>query len=212
MTQTIEGSTKTLSVEDAIRTRHSIREYDPKPIPESDVLEILRLAGLAPSSSNLQPWRFVVVTNQDVRASIREAAFNQRQFATAPVVIAVVADGEDMLARLEQTAHPNMQNDSAVLDRYINGTRARMSKMPTEARAKWAAGQAFIAVAYLSLAAQSLGYATSIMGGFDPARVKAILEIPDRAEIASLITLGRATEDGFEHHRHPIEAITRFVK
>ncbi len=210
MTQIPES--KTMSVQDAIESRRSIRHYDPEPIPESDVLEILRLAGLAPSSSNTQPWRFVVVTNPDVRASIRGAAFNQAQFATAPVVIAVVADGEDMLAQLEQTAHPNMQNDPAALDRYINGTRARMSGMPPEARAKWAAGQAFIAVGYLSLAAESLGYATSIMGGFDPAKVKEILEIPAHAEVAALVTLGRATEEGFPHHRHPVESITRWVK
>jgi nitroreductase len=210
MTQISES--KTMSVQDAIESRRSIRHYDPKPIPESDILEILRLAGLAPSSNNTQPWRFVVVTNPDVRTSIRGAAFNQAQFATAPVVIAVVADGEDMLTQLEQTAHPNMQNDPAALDRYINGTRTRMSGMPVEARAKWAAGQAFIAVGYLSLAAESLGYATSIMGGFDPAKVKEILEIPTHAEIAALVTLGRATEDGFSHHRHPVESITRWVK
>jgi nitroreductase len=210
MTQTSES--KTMSVQNAIESRRSIRHYDLNPVPEADILEILRLAGLAPSSSNTQPWRFVVVTNPDVRTSIRGAAFNQAQFATAPVVIAVVADGEDMLAQLEQTAHPNMQNDPAALDRYINGTRARMNTMPVEARAKWAAGQAFIAVGYLSLAAESLGYATSIMGGFDPAKVKEILEIPAHAEVAALVTLGRATEGGFAHHRHPVESITRWVK
>jgi nitroreductase len=212
MTQIAEPQTKTLSVRDAIESRRSIRDYDPNPIPESDVREILRLTGLAPSSSNTQPWRFVVVTNKEVRASIRAAAFNQRQLLTAPVVIAVVADGEDMLAQLEQTAHPNMHNDPAALDRYVNGTRNRMSGMPPEARAKWAAGQAFIAVGYLSLAAQSLGYATSIMGGFDPAKVKEMLDIPGHAEVAALIALGRATEEGFPHHRHPVESITRWVK
>jgi nitroreductase len=212
MTQVTEPQKKTLSVQDAIELRRSIRDYDPNPVPESDVLEILRLAGLAPSSSNTQPWRFVVVTNPDVKARVQAAAFNQRQVGNAPVVIAVVADGEDMLAQLEQTAHPNMHNDPAALDRYVNGTRSRMSGMPTETRAKWASGQAFIAVGYLSLAAQSLGYATSIMGGFDPAKVKSILEIPDHAEVAALVTLGRATEEGFPHHRHAVESITRWVK
>ena len=212
MTQMTEPQPKTLSVKDAIESRRSIREYDPNPIPEADITEILRLTGLAPSSSNLQPWRFVVVTNPQVKAKVQEAAFNQRQVGNAPAVIAVIADGEDMLAQLENTAHPNMQNDLPALDRYVNGTRARMSGMPAEARAKWASGQAFIAVGYLSLAAQSLGYATSIMGGFDPNKVKTILELPEHVEVAALVTLGKATEEGFSHHRHPVESITRWVK
>lgn len=212
MTQTIETPAQTLSVKDAIESRRSIREYDQSPIPESDILEILRLTGLAPSSNNLQPWRFVVVINPEVKAGVQEAAFNQRQVGNAPAVIVVLADGEDMLAQLENTAHPGMQNDPAALDRYVNGTRARMGGMPPEARAKWATGQAFISVGYLSLAAQSLGYATSIMGGFDPTKVKSILEIPEHIEVTALVTLGKATEEGFSHHRHPVDSITRWVK
>jgi nitroreductase len=47
--------------------RRSIRDYETAPEPESDLREILRLARLARSSSNVQPWRFVVVTIRGVR-------------------------------------------------------------------------------------------------------------------------------------------------
>ena len=207
-----ETLTKPLNVQQAIEKRRSIRDFDTAPLPEADVHEILRLAGLAPSSSNTQPWRFVVITNDDMRVKLREAGYNQRQYATAPVIIAVVADGEDMLASLEETAHPNMQNDPAALERYINGTRSRLAKLSVEERKAWAAEQTVYAVSYLTLAAQSMGYNTSVMGGFDGAKVAALLEVPAHAKVVVMVTLGRGTEPGFPHHRHPVERIARFVK
>ena len=203
---------KTLSVKEAIQNRRSIRDFETAPLPEADVHEILRLASLAPSSSNTQPWRFVVVTNDEMRVKLREAGYNQRQYTTAPVIIAVIADGEDMLASLEETAHPNMQNDPAALDRYINGTRSRLAKLSVEERKTWAAEQAVYAVSYLTLAAQSLGYDTSVMGGFDGAKVAALLDIPAHAKVVVMVTLGRGTEPGFPHHRHSVDRITRFIK
>ena len=203
---------KTLSVKEAIQNRRSIRDFETAPLPEADVHEILRLASLAPSSSNTQPWRFVVVTNDEMRVKLREAGYNQRQYTTAPVIIAVIADGEDMLASLEETAHPNMQNDPAALDRYINGTRSRLAKLSVEERKTWAAEQTVYAVSYLTLAAQSLGYDTSVMGGFDGAKVAALLDIPAHAKVVVMVTLGRGTEPGFPHHRHSVDRITRFIK
>ena len=203
---------KSLSVPAVIEARRSIRDFDIAPLADSDVHEILRLASLAPSSSNTQPWRFVVVTNDDMRVKLREAGFNQRQYATAPVIIAVIADGEDMLASLEETAHPNMQNDPAALDRYINGTRSRLAKLSVEERQAWAAEQTVYAVSYLTLAAQSMGYDTSVMGGFDGAKVAALLDIPAHAKVVVMVTLGRGTEPGFPHHRHSVNRISRFIK
>ncbi len=203
---------KPLNVQQAIEERRSIRDYDTAPVPESDIVEMLRLASLAPSSSNTQPWRFVVVTNPDLRAKVREAAYNQRQFATAPVVIAVIADADDMIGSLEETAHPNMQNDPAALDRYINGTRSRLEKLSETERQHIASEQSVYAVSYLTLAAQSMGYSTSVMGGFDGEKVKALLEIPAHAKVAVLVTLGRGTEPGFPHHRHALERITTFKR
>ena len=203
---------KSLNVKEAIEARRSIRDFDTAPLPEDDVHEILRLAGLAPSSSNTQPWRFVVVTNDDMRVKLREAGYNQRQYATAPVIIAVIADGEDMLTSLEETAHPNMQNDPAALERYLSGTRSRLAKLSVDERRTWAAEQTVYAVSYLTLAAQSMGYNTSVMGGFDGAKVAALLEVPAHAKVVVMVTLGRGTEPGFPHHRHSVERISRFIK
>ena len=59
---------------DAMRTRRSVRDFSPDPIPD-DVLDMaLEVAGSAPSGANMQPWRFVVVRDPGVKRQIREAA------------------------------------------------------------------------------------------------------------------------------------------
>ncbi|MDB5096267.1 MAG: ndh [Cyanobacteria bacterium RYN_339] len=97
-----------LSVPDAVNSRHSVRKYKPGPVPAQDLDEILRLTSLAPSSANLQPWRFVVIQNPALQAELQTHAFNQAQVGAAPVLIVVYADMDDTLATLREVIHPGM--------------------------------------------------------------------------------------------------------
>lgn len=73
-----------------VRSRSSVRSYVPRPV-EQDVLDrILEAVRMAPSGSNRQPWRFVVVRDSHTRARLSVACANQRFIASAPVVIAGV--------------------------------------------------------------------------------------------------------------------------
>ena len=63
-------------------------------ISRVEIEEMLREATLAPSSSNLQPWRFIVFEDQDSKKELRTIAYNQEQVETASAVIAVLGDME----------------------------------------------------------------------------------------------------------------------
>jgi len=52
-----------MSVTDAIRERRSIRKYEPRPVPEQIVKELLSLAAYSPSAMHREPWRFIIVTD-----------------------------------------------------------------------------------------------------------------------------------------------------
>ncbi|MGH2582306.1 MAG: nitroreductase family protein [Anaerolineales bacterium] len=58
----------------AIKTRRTVRDFSSKPIPRQVIEDCLRAAGHAPSGANLQPWRFVVVSDPEVKRQIRIAA------------------------------------------------------------------------------------------------------------------------------------------
>ena len=54
--------------------RRTVREYSDQDVPIELIEKAIATAGSAPSGANIQPWRFVVVTNADVKKQIREAA------------------------------------------------------------------------------------------------------------------------------------------
>lgn len=79
---------------EVIRTRRSIRSYKPDPIPDDVLTRILGAARIAPSGSNRQPWKFIVVRDEELKRRLAIACHNQMFIAEAPVVI--VACGYDI--------------------------------------------------------------------------------------------------------------------
>ncbi len=90
-----------MNVMEAIKERRSVRAYKQKPVPEEKLQKILEAARLAPSAGNRQPWKFVVVREEEKRKKLAEAAANQSFVAEAPVVIAAVALNPDYVMRCE---------------------------------------------------------------------------------------------------------------
>ncbi len=202
-------SAPALTVTEAAEARRSIRKYDPAPVPREDLLEILRVASLAPSPWNVQPWRFVVVEDTATKLKLQEAAYGQAQVGNAPAVIVMYSDMTDALATIEETVHPGMrgpQGDTAAED-----IRATFAAYNDADRAAWGFAESNIALGFLLLAAQSHGYSTSPMLGFNPDAVKSLLGLPQDARLPALIAIGIGAEAGFPHHRHSLERIARFV-
>jgi len=59
---------------DLIRTRHTIRDYDPRPVPQEVIARCIHAAGTAPSGANQQPWHFVAISDPAMKSRIRAAA------------------------------------------------------------------------------------------------------------------------------------------
>ena len=82
----------TQKVIDAIMTRTSVRQYTDEPITDQEIETLLKAGMAAPSACNLQPWRFVVVTNPVVKKAISEQIKPAGPASKAPVVIVVCGD------------------------------------------------------------------------------------------------------------------------
>lgn len=72
---------------EVIRTRRSIRSYKPDPIPDDVLMRVLDAARIAPSGRNLQPWKFIVVRDAELKRRLAIACHDQMFIAEAPVVI-----------------------------------------------------------------------------------------------------------------------------
>jgi nitroreductase len=192
----------------AADSRRSIRQYSATPVPKVVLRDLLRLAGRAPSAFNIQPWRFVVVTDESLRARLSAVAYGQQQIVRAPATIVMYSDMESALARLPEAMHPDMPQDKR--DSGIESFRARFASQSTDEREAWGNAQANIALGYLLLLAESLGLATSPMLGFDAEQVKALLELPEHVRVPALVSIGYAAEEGFRPHRLPAESLATF--
>lgn len=197
-----------LTVREAAEQRRSIRKYKPVSVPEADLREIIRLVGLAPSAFNLQPWRFVVVRDPAVREQLQEAAYGQTQVTSAPAVIVMYTDMADFLANVDEVIHPGLPPERQEQTRaQLLGIYGKQAEAEREA---FGLTQGNIALGYLLLVAQSLGYATSPMLGFDAEKVKAILGLPAHVKLPAIVPIGVADEPGFASHRHPVDRIATF--
>lgn len=75
-----------------IKNRESIRSYDPaKPVDEATLSRILEAGRLAPSAANRQPWRFLVISSQEMLKKVRQC-YLQSWFQEAPQILIVVGD------------------------------------------------------------------------------------------------------------------------
>lgn len=73
---------------EVVRERHSTRTYDPAPLSQQEINDVLEAARLAPSACNKQPWRFYAVTNKAVREKM--LAKSRPGFLDASVAIVAV--------------------------------------------------------------------------------------------------------------------------
>jgi len=74
---------------EAIKTRRSIRRFKEAPVPENLLKEVLSAARLAPSADNAQPWRIIVVMDEELKLKLAAAAHGQKFIAQAPLVLVV---------------------------------------------------------------------------------------------------------------------------
>jgi len=97
---------KHLNIYELIALRKSVRTYRQEDIPQDILQRILEAARLAPSASNRQEWRFVVVRDQIKRNKLAKAACDQAFVSEAPVVLACCADTDGHMMRCGQQCYP----------------------------------------------------------------------------------------------------------
>ena len=91
---------------DVVNGRYSTRAYEDKPVEEEKLHKILDAARLAPSASNRQEWRFIVVRDAEKRRKLADIAHKQAFVGQAPVVLAACAVTDNHLMACGQLCYP----------------------------------------------------------------------------------------------------------
>lgn len=207
-------SEKYTSLSEIIHERKSVRKFDPSfEISREEITAMLSEATLAPSSSNLQPWRFMIIQDQDTKKKIREYSFNQEQLETASAIIAVIGDTE-MYHNIDEIYNANLDAgyiDKVNVELQIQNAKSSYPYAPVEARLNIAAFDAGLVSMQLMLIAKAKGYDTVPMGGFDKKQFAEAFGLENRYVPLVLIALGKAAAPAYGSTRLPIEKIATFI-
>jgi nitroreductase len=95
-----------VDVYEAISRRKSVRGFTKEEVPEKIISRLLEAARQAPSASNRQEWRFMVVRDQTMRNQLADAARGQKFVGEAPVVLACCAETDEHVMACGQLCYP----------------------------------------------------------------------------------------------------------
>ena len=205
---------------DLMRTRRSVRRFRPD-LPDRTVIEsILASAVTAPSASNKQPWRFLVVENRDLigrmAAAVREAV-DRIAVAVEPQFEAAFRSYGDYFTRFELAplvivalSQPLTLLTTLTGPRLADDDRQRVVVMERDSGLIGTS----MAMQNLLLAAHAAGLGASGMTGPLVAadRIREILRIPEAWHIAALVPVGYPDEEPVPTARKSVVHVTRWVR
>ena len=201
------------TLEKLMDERKSVRKYEPGvTIPREQIQHILEQATSAPSSSNLQPWRFLVIDDPEQKKELRIAGFNQAQIETSSAIIAVLGDNE-MYKNAKQINDLNVElgyMPRDIADMMIANSESAYSNFSEIERTNIAHLDAGLISMQVVLLAKDMGYDTVIMGGFDKAAFAKKYELPANEIPMILIAIGKPAMPARNSSRLPFDQIIRF--
>lgn len=177
-----------------IEERHSANNFvKGVKIPKEDFVEIFDLLKLAPSCFNIQHAHYLVVTNEDKKEALREAAFNQYKVHTASAAILVLGD-KDAYKNVDRI-YSGMLNLKMIsqfdYDQIVNNTNNLYEGRGKDFQRDEAIRNAALSAMMFMLIAKDKGWDTCPMIGFDTKRVCDLFNIPENLEPVLLITMGK---------------------
>lgn len=190
VTEMTEGYSETekSAVYRVLRERRDVRAgYLPRPLDEAVLQRILAAAHQAPSVGFMQPWRFIVVRNQALRAAVHDI------FQEANAAAATIYSGErrELYLRLKlEGLLEAPQHLCVVCDRATQrGHGAGRQSMP-----ETSLYSVVCAIQNLWLAARAEGVGVGWVSILDPAAIKNLLRIPPTAEFVAYLCVGYVKE------------------
>jgi len=178
-----------MTFKELILARQSVRRYAATPVEPEKIDLCLEAARLAPSASNSQPWKYIVVDQEPLRTELAKATFSDIQLINkftlqAPVMVVIVIEKAKLITRL-----------------------AMLVK-----KKEWPLIDIGITAEHFCLQAAELGLGTCMIGWFDEDKIKKLLQIPSDKSIGLVISAGYAV-DGYPQRmkiRKTTEEIVRY--
>lgn len=191
------------TLNNAIQQRYACREFvAARPVSTDELAWVLEAGRLAPSAFGLEPWRFIVVTDDTGRAKVARACHDQPAATTAAALIVIVAliaalEPDSDYVRTRFAAEARGQSVEPIHSAYRSFYRA-------VSLAEWAQGQCNFAAAHMLLQAAHMGLGSCPIGGYDAPALADALALPAGEVPALVVALGQCRQAAPERIRKPL--------
>ena len=176
---------------DAIYGRRAIKHYDPNHRMTAEEIEKLLSATIqAPTSFNIQHWRFVLIEDPELRRQVRAVGNDQAQMTDASLLIAVTADVKAWRKSPERYWKDAPAEVAEILVNWMGPFYEGKEQLQRD-EAMRSIG---FAVQTLMLAAKAMGYESCPMIGFDIDAVSRLINLPEDHVLGFLVAVGKGTK------------------
>lgn len=189
-----------MSLIDALNWRYAVKKMNGQPVEQEKVDQIIKAASLAPTSSGLQPFKVIVITNQELKEKIAPIAFNQSQVIDSSHLL-VFAAQENYTEEGIDAVFNRMNTERGLpleaTDAYKNQLKGMILSRSAEENFNHAAKQAYIAFGIAIAEAALLKVDATPMEGFNGPQLDELLGLGEKQlKSVTLLPLGNRDEAG----------------
>ncbi|MHA8056416.1 nitroreductase family protein [Aquirufa nivalisilvae] len=179
-----------MSLVDALQWRYAAKRMNGKKVDASKIDSLLSAIQLSASGFGLQPYQILVIENQELKAKIRPAAYNQPQIVESSHLLVFAAWNEVTAEKINafiQLVSETRNVDVADLKAYKDAIAGSLLSRPVEDQVKWMDKQVYLALGTALAAAAKLEIDSTPMEGFKPSEVDDILNLKEKGLHAVLM-------------------------
>jgi len=161
-----------MSFLDLIKTRQSVRKYSGRPVEREEIEKCIEAARLAPSASNSQPWKYIIIDEPNLKEKVGHETYSSlvrfnKFVEKAPVIVVIVIEKAPLVTQIGAKIK---KKEFSLIDIGISAE-------------------------HFCLQAAEIGLGTCMLGWFNEKPIKKLLKIPKNKTIGLLISLGYAEDD-----------------
>jgi nitroreductase len=204
--------------EEALAFRHACKVFDEnKKIDEQDMHYILEAGRKSPSSFGMEAWKFLVITNEDLKAKLRSACWDQVQITSCSHLVIVLAGIKgvkpDSGIPAKRFARREMPQEKYEFYLNLYATHLKDTLSSDENIYSWTARQTFLAAANMMSAAAIKGIDSCPIEGFEKEKVEEILGI-DKTEfrLSLVLPFGYRLNPQPAQLRVPFDEVVEFIR
>ena len=191
---------RTMSLIDALNWRYAVKKMSGQPIEQDKVDQIIKAAQLAPTSSGLQPFKVIVITNQELKEQILPIAYNQSQVVDASHLLVFAAQDnytEEGIDEVFDRMNTERGLPLDTTDAYKTQLKGTLLSRSAEENFHHAAKQAYLAFGIAIAEAALLKVDHTPMEGFNAQQLDELLGLDQKhLKSVTLLPLGNRDENG----------------